>query len=157
MYPRYGDIQGSWAPRAIGNREFLEVWPCMLTKTLFLYSSVIKIFRLLSYFYHCIVGIQSRALHQEHFDLWDIQFWCCSKYQRMEFTNTNLSVCVSRWSWGFDIQQDLFTADWGKITYVIQISFSALVISATHSIYVWCFLLQCHLEKRTLRIFGGGR
>ena len=32
------------------------------------------------------------------------------------------------------------------------------VVSATQSIYVWCltmFLLQCHLEKRTLRIFGG--
>ena len=47
VYPRYGDIQGSWAPRTIGNREFLEVWqadqdPC-------LYTSFTEVFRLLSF------------------------------------------------------------------------------------------------------------
>ena len=129
----------------------------MLTKTSYLYTWVIELFRLLSYFF-LVVGIQSRDLHQEHFNLWDIQFWFCSKDQCLEFSNASLSACVSWWSWGFGIQQDLFTTDSCKITIVVQVSFSALVISATHSIYVWCltmFLLQCHLDKRSLRIFDG--
>ena len=154
VYPKYGDNIYNWAPGRYKHTEFLEVWQCWPRHHFCIHESLN--FSDCCLIFIIVVGSQSRELHQEHFNLSDTKFWCCGKYQCLEFSNASLSVSVSRWSKVFDIQQDLFTTDWCKITYVIQVSFSALVISATHTIYVWCltmFLLQCHLDKRSLSRF----
>lgn len=92
----------------------------MLTKIPFLYTSVIKLFRLVSNFLSLQLEF-SQELYIKNISI-------------IETYNSGVVANISVWN------------------------SQHMVSSATHGIYVWCltmFLLQCHLEKRTLRIFGG--